>query len=329
MSIRDSIQAYTQSVLWRFHTPGHGGRLDPDDITEIDGRFPEDCVRAAERKVAKTYGVKQLRFLVNGSSIGIKAAILACGKPVLCEDIRHRAVDEGAELAKVPLYTVCRRRQDGLSIPPDVGQIERALREHPDVGAVLLTSPDYYGRCIAPEVFDAVRAAGKTLIVDSAHGAHFVFSPLFPPSPCRVADYCNLSAHKTLYAYTQTAYLACNVDPAAVDRALALLGTTSPSYLFLAGLEEAADYAAAADYVSMKRAVDEIKRQYAFADNDDFSRLVLDARPFGTDGFTLYRRLLEKGIAAETADPRYVVLIVTPDNVAGLPQLGAALKECR
>jgi arginine/lysine/ornithine decarboxylase len=327
VSIRAQIEAYARNVRLRFHTPGHMGRLHPDDITEIDGVFPEHCIEAAEQAAATAYGVRRLRFLVCGSSMGVKAAILAVGKPLLCEDICHRAVDEGATLARVPLYKLTRRRMEGLSIPPAPEELDAALKRHPDVGAVVLTSPDYYGRCVSQATFDVVRAHKKTLIVDGAHGAHFAFSPLFPSPPCRVADYCNMSAHKTLAAYTQTAYLAVNADPAPVDRALRLLGTTSPSYLFLSALEEAVEQAKQADYAGLKVETDRLRRKFAFADNDDFSRLVLDARPFGLDGHALYKRLLERGVAAETADARYVILIATPCNADDLPALGRILER--
>lgn len=327
MSIADKLKAYRARTKLRFHTPGHAGLLDRDDVTEIDGAFPLDTVQNAERAAAAAFGVEHLRFLVCGSSMGVKAAIMAAGQNLLAEDISHRAVEEGAKLARVGLVRLTRRREEGLAVPPSPEEIEDVLKANPSVGAVVLTSPDYYGRCVALETFEAVRRHNKTLIVDSAHGAHFAFSPLFPPSPCRVADYCNMSAHKTLYAYTQTAYLAVNVDPAPVDEALRLLGTTSPSYLFLSGLETAITKAQTADYARLKAEVDQLKSQFVFAENDDFSRLVLDAKPFGVDGHTMYRALYELGVAAETADERYVVLIATPHNADALAALAEILES--
>ena len=327
MSIRAQIEAYARNVRLRFHTPGHMGRLHPDDITEIDGVFPEHCIEAAEQAAATAYGVRRLRFLVCGSSMGVKAAILAVGKPLLCEDICHRAVDEGATLARVPLYKLTRRRMEGLSIPPAPEELDAALKRHPDVGAVVLTSPDYYGRCVSQATFDVVRAHKKTLIVDGAHGAHFAFSPLFPSPPCRVADYCNMSAHKTLAAYTQTAYLAVNVDPAPVDRALRLLGTTSPSYLLYASIEHAVKTAASKEtaerYARLYETIAELKqRDFKCLDNDDFTRIVIDAHALGTTGCALNARLCADGVYSELVTDKYVVFIVTsadePDDVRAL-----------
>ena len=65
-----------------FSTPGHKGGLDALDITEYDEDrlFPGSQLKKAEERGAEWYGVKKLRFSVVGSSMAIKASVLAlCG----------------------------------------------------------------------------------------------------------------------------------------------------------------------------------------------------------------------------------------------------------
>lgn len=316
MSIYDYLRGYSAD---RFHTPGHKGGLDPLDITEIEGEFPGSIITDAEKETARLYGAENLRYLVGGSSAGMKAALLALRGNIVSESYRHRCVDEGAALAGVKVYTVketAMTGEDGLNVLPDADSIARALTAS-GADAAVIQYPDYYGRCADLEsIYARVRGLGKSLIVDSAHGAHFAFRPdLFPKSASLLSDACNLSAHKTLPAYTQTAYLAFtdSMRDKGIDRALELLGTTSPNYVFMAQLEKAASGTAAAsgEYDRLKREVDSIKSRIKTLANDDFTRLVADC---GDDGELTYKKLRAMGITAEKYGGRYVIFIITPSD---------------
>jgi len=88
---------------------------------------------------------------------------------------------------------------------------------------------------------NCVHSYNKILIVDEAHGAHLKFSENLPPSSVEYgADICIQSAHKTLPALTQGAYLhvkGSRVDVEKLEFTLSLLGTTSPSYIIMAHLD--------------------------------------------------------------------------------------------
>ena len=72
----------------------------------------------------------------------------------------------------------------------------------------------------------------------------------------------------------------------------------------------------------------EIKDAVPCLENDDFSRLVVDAQAMGMSGERLYYRLKSQGIVAEKYDDRYVVFIVTLlDTKEGLQRLKGALCE--
>ena len=332
MSIYDYLERYAKS---RFHTPGHKGRLNALDITEIPDEFPLNLISEAEKKTAELYGADNIRYLVGGSSVGMKAALLAVGGDIVSEHYRHACVDEGAALASVSVHTISKTTLtggDGLPLLPTADDVKDALKIS-SAAAAVIQYPDYYGRCVdIKSIYAAVRSLGKLLIVDSAHGAHFAFRPdLFPVSATLASDACNLSAHKTLSAYTQTAYLAFGVKMSnlGVDDALKNLGTTSPNYVFLAQLEKAADDAAAgkSDYDRLKIASDRIRAHMRTLDNGDFTRLVVDCRACG-GGKSVYRALYENGVSAEKYDENYVVFILTPaDTDEDLENLLGTLKR--
>lgn len=119
-----------------------------------------------------------------------------------------------------------------------------------DIQAVLITSPTYEGimsdiRAIA----DAAHEYGIPLIVDEAHGAHLEYADQchsFPKSALEYgADIVIQSLHKTLPCFTQTAILHVKgklVDQDRISRYLSMFQTSSPSYLFMAGMERCIRY---------------------------------------------------------------------------------------
>jgi arginine/lysine/ornithine decarboxylase len=316
MSIGSFLKRHAGGGFSRWHTPGHKGTLDARDITELaDGSFPADSVLKAQKAAADFYGTRDLRFLTGGSSMGIKAAILAADGDILAADTCHRAVEEGCRLAQVRLFRIpTGEGADGLPNLPTPAGVQAALNARPSVKAVYLESPNYFGFTLDPAIPKLIKAAGKLFFCDAAHGAHFAAHPgLFPVCYGKTADACNLSAHKTLDAYTQSAYLCVNHDALTdkIDDALRLLGTTSPSYLLLASLESAARTAQknAAAYERLYAAAAEFKKRVRCVKNDDFTRLVVRMTDYGTD---VKRRLAAANISAELYHGDYAVFIATP-----------------
>ena len=333
MSIEDEIKKYAARSLKRWHTPGHKGLLCSGDLTEIDDgeMFPSDSVERAERRAAKILGGKVCRFLLGGSSQGIKAAIMSVGGDVIAPVSHHRCADEGAALARVRLHVMRQRAaDDGLFDPPTPKEVERAIDEFKGAKAVLIVSPDYYGRTAdATAIEKLVHGRGLALIADSAHGAHFPFRrDLFKDSFAATADFCVMSAHKTLFSPTMTSFMTLNNSAmiSALERNLRLLGTTSPSYPMLAAIENAIERACvdAPKYDGLKVACNELSAEVATRKSDDFTRIVVDAAAYGLSGKQLFDRLLGLGHAAEMYDRRYVVFIVT---AADTPKDVRSLKE--
>jgi len=330
LKIFGKLKEYVQTTDLRFHTPGHKGNLCQYDITEIDDTFPGDCITDAQKKASKFFGSTYCRFLVGGSSVGMKASIMAVAGDILAPVDRHPCVDEGVELAKVKLFEYSCGKENGLEKRPTADIIEKYLDDNPSIKAVVLLSPDYYGRVVDKSVANAIKSRGKLLIVDSAHGAHFPASKNFPQSYSMTADFCNLSGHKTLPCYTQSAYLTINNDTyiQKVDQALKLLGTTSPSYLLLASLEYGIEYAIenSTHYKDLYEQVQRIKKNVPTLSNDDFTRLVVDTGDDLLLGHQLYFALKQIGIVAEKYDERYVVFIISvSDKIEQIKELGEKL----
>ena len=79
------------------------------------------------------------------------------------------------------------------------------------------------------------------LIVDSAHGAHFCMDGFPNPAYREGADIVIESIHKTLPALTQTAVLHVmgdRVNEEKLESALSTYQTSSPSYVFMASIDE-------------------------------------------------------------------------------------------
>lgn len=313
MTIYEAIKLYCEKTSFRGHTPGHKGKLCPFDITEIDSEFPGGLIEKAQAKAAFYYGAHEARFLTGGSSMGIKAAVMALKKDLIAPADCHRSVVEAAALARVKVIKLPLTYSEDLPNPPNAETYINALKENPNA-AILVQSPDYFGRCVG---FDIMRLKnlGAEIIADSAHGAHFDFCGMEKSSLASKADFCIMSAHKTLPALTMGSVMTINSDKhiADLDFALRLLGTTSPSYPILGSIEYALDYCNEhrAYYSTLIKALNDFRSAVKCLDNDDSTRLVIDASELGISGAELYAFCKKKGYVAELATNRYVVFIFT------------------
>ncbi len=266
-----------------FHMPGHKGariykrfgyesflnNIMDCDITEIvgaDNLFQtEGIIRRAQEDYARLYGVKNSYLLVNGTSGGIIAALLASvpqGKKLIMARNCHKSVFNALVLGGIePVYAYPEMIEEyGISGKVQASEIERLLAENPDAEAVILPSPNYYGICSdIAEIARVVHAAGKVLIVDQAHGAHLRFFGKFG-SECGEGKSCGddsgfllprsaeesgadiviNSIHKTLASFTQSAVLNLNsdrVDRYILEDKLQAIESSSPSYLLMASLD--------------------------------------------------------------------------------------------
>ena len=116
------------------------------------------------------------------------------------------------------------------------------MKTEEDIQAVLVVSPTYDGIVSDVEkIAEICHGYGIPLIVDEAHGAHFRYHKGFPVSALDLgADVVIQSLHKTLPAFTQTSILHVKgdlVDKERLEHYLQIFQSSSPSYLFMAGME--------------------------------------------------------------------------------------------
>lgn len=327
------LRRYGQGDPARFHMPGHKGRAEPLpmtlDVTELHDTESlyegGPAVQRARALAAAACGAAETWLLVGGATAGIHAMMAYAQGPVIVSRSAHRAVyAAGWLMGREPLLA-----------PPEWDARENMFRcETPALAALarpgrwtLATSPNYYGCVCALEPLST-----GPLLVDAAHGAHFPFSDKLPPTPAHWACLWVQSAHKTLSAPTQTAWLhrSASADGRRVDRILAAIGSTSPSWLLLAGLDRAraeaeearpAWDALACWCLELERALSALPglcacgadwaRSLGYADKDP-TRLVIDVRGTGRSGFEAAGILRECGVQAEMADFYRLVFIMTP-----------------
>ena len=265
--IIDALEAWIATNHAAFYTPGHkrgvgmnsslvdrwGADVLKWDLPELPGldnlHAPTGAIAAAQALAAEAFGAQQTWFLVNGSTAGVIAAILAtCGmdeKIILPRNIHSSAIAGLIHAGAVPIFIepeYDRELDLAHSITP--AAVKFALEQHPDAKAVMLVYPTYYGACgDLAAIAEIVHSYQIPLLVDEAHGAHFGFHAELPPAALSVgADLAIQSTHKLLGSLTQSAMLHVNsdrIDVERVSRSLRLLQTTSPSYLLLASLDAA------------------------------------------------------------------------------------------
>jgi len=251
-----ALEAYAKSDFYPFHMPGHkrvpAAAFNPYtvDLTEIDGfdnlHAPKGILKEAQERAANLYGAKKTYYLVNGSTCGILAAISAAvsfGGKILMSRNAHKSAFHAAFLRHLSvIYTNPHTTQFGIAGSADSTDIQKKLRENPEIEAVFLTSPTYEGIVSnIAEIAGIVHAHGIPMIVDEAHGAHLGFGEYFPDTAVHLgADVVVQSMHKVLPSLTQTALL--HIDPTsvsskAVERYLDIYETSSPSYVLMGGME--------------------------------------------------------------------------------------------
>jgi arginine decarboxylase len=258
---------YVDSGVLPFHTPGHvqgngmdlgfrefvGDNICAIDLTPMPGiddlLQPTEAIKEAQQLAALAWGADHTFFLINGSTSGNQCMMMAAlnpGEKIAVPRNSHKSmlgglVMSGAEPIYMQPEVDAERRMDHCVTPETV---VRTLEAYPDVAAVYLVSPTYYG--VAADLASIERIvhdAGKVLLVDEAWGPHFHFHPSLPLSATAAgADLCINSTHKMLSAFSQCAMLHQKGDRVRLDRLASVLKmflSTSPNLPMVASLDVA------------------------------------------------------------------------------------------
>lgn len=251
----DQLIKYNKHMT-SFHMPGHKfGKilemkrlslldLDVTEVPGLDNLYDADgIILRAQKKMAFKYKAKESIFLTNGSTAGILASMMAVCKPgdsLIVARNSHNSVWNGLILGGIkPIYINPSYQKDyemlgGISIV----ELEKLLIAYPEAKGVLIVSPTYEGFVSDIEqIAKLVHDHKKILIVDEAHGAHFVWHHKFPKSAIECgADIVIQSMHKTLPTLSQSALLHIGSDRIQREiliKHLQMIQTSSPSYVMM------------------------------------------------------------------------------------------------
>ncbi|MBQ1235874.1 MAG: aminotransferase class V-fold PLP-dependent enzyme [Oscillospiraceae bacterium] len=344
--IVDFLKEYNESEMLRFHMPGHKGRsglgMEAWDITEVSGADSlyeaSGIIHRSEANAAALFGSQRTLYSTEGSSQCIRAMLHLImsnrapntGKIILAARNTHKAFIYAAALLDFEICWLYPEEYSSIcACPITANALEECLAQMPVApAAVYITSPDYLGNMADIRgLSDVCHRYGTLLAVDNAHGAYLHFLPE-PMHPLDLgADICCDSAHKTLPVLTGGAYLhigkslpSCFAEKA--KSAMALFGSTSPSYLIMASLDACNAYICdryrekLAEFVGLLERTKNLlcSRGWQIEKSDPL-RLTLKVQG-RMNGRELYARLREKGIEAEYADSDYVVFMLTEQNDA-------------
>lgn len=350
-SLYEQLLEYNNKGMARFHMPGHKGKgfdvllnagIDVTELPDTDDLYdPIGILKSAQSRAAAAFGAQNTLFLVNGATAGINAMLLSLGEgaQVLMGRDCHKSAVSGAVLAGLDVDFIMPMHDDEYNMYGVIGaeSVETALKARPRK-AVFVTSPNYLGFCADIEaIADAAHRYGAQLLVDASHGSHFPFSKLLPQSPDGFADMWVHSAHKTLNTLGQSALLHIGTGAAAklaeVRCALALVQTSSPSYLLMAALDNAvacalktgiwdAQAARAAywrEQIGKLKGISVLGRELigiSGIKDMDVTRICIDVSGRGLSGYDAAKLLNSNGVAVEMADSSKLVLITAPPDEA-------------
>lgn len=329
------------------HVPGHKNgtvlppfakpfyeRLLQLDATEVSGlddlHAPEDVILKSQQLLTEHYGTIHSYFLVNGSTVGNLAMILATlshGDEVIVQRNCHKSILHGIELTGATPIFVAPHVDSSWQVATtlSIEETQRVISEHPQAKALILTYPNYYG--IAQQqiktLIDFAHAQNLVVLVDEAHGAHFTLAQ-FPSSTLDWgADVVIHSAHKTLPAMTMGSYLHINsqrVSDRRIRYYLQMLQSSSPSYPIMASLDIARFYLAhyieetplRAHIQTFRKALNDLRGIHVLEapTGTQLDPLKVTIRADGLTGFELADALEAVGILPELADFQNVLFVL-------------------
>lgn len=359
---------YRQEVDVLLHMPGHkggkgfagweleaAGRLDFTEVPGLDDLHkPQGVIKEAQKLAAMAWGADETLFLINGASSGIHSLFLAAGEgtKVLVPRNAHRSFLGGMIISGVcPIYIDCVFDEElGVAVGVDPEEVERKMQEQPDIAGIFLVSPTFYGTVSEIQRIKSGMGTQKFLMVDEAHGGHFVFHPDYPPASLKKGAHAVVHGwHKTLPVLTQGGALHMKTDFPLRERtrlAVDQLSSTSPSYLLMASMDlgraimeergcrllgEAMEHSE-----ELRRFINKIpglrcraKEFTVFPGVVDFDPLKILVETLEYDGVEVSELLrCSYGIQVEMASEGFILAMFSPFNEAGdWRRLGKALAE--
>ncbi len=261
----DALAEYHQLDRYGFTPPGHrqGRGVDPRvrDVMGLDA-FRDDLLASsglddrsssngylqqAEELMADAVGADHAFFSTCGSSLSVKAAMLATaghdGHLILGRDA-HKSVVAGMIFSGLQPCWLRPNWDAGLHLahPPSPEQLAESWERYPRAAAALIVSPTPYGTCADIKAMAEIcHERDKPLIVDEAWGAHLPFHDELPTWAMDAgADVCVVSVHKMGAGFEQGSVFHMQgerIDFPHLSACADLLMTTSPNVLLYAAID--------------------------------------------------------------------------------------------
>lgn len=374
MPLFEALVNYTKQDVTPFDVPGHKMglhdnplkwtlgemtlRMDVNSMKELDLlSHPESVIKEAQQLAAQAFNVDYAYFLVNGTTVGILAMILATckqGDTLIVPRNCHKSVMNGIILSGAkPVFIQPEVDQHfGIAHGISVENVKVALAENPQAKALLVTYPTYFGSMNQlQEICKLAHEQNVTVIVDSAHGAHLTFLPDANDAISAGADAVTVSMHKTGGSLTQSSLLLLQekrIDSKHLQKVLNMLQTTSANYLLMSSLDvarrELAVYGqqrysqlksivdAAIEEIEHNSRYEVLKAEYVqqnFNQSYDWTKLVIRVNDLGLTGFEVYTILKQQyGIQLELAEGYVIMAVISHvDTNETIGKLVHALKD--
>lgn len=355
MPLYEALLAYAKSDVTAFDVPGHKRgvshyplldsfgamtlKMDANSMKELDLlSHPESVIKEAQQLAAQAFGADHALFLVNGTTVGILAMILATcqpGQPIIVPRNCHKSVMNGIMLSGAHPIFIQPEVDEHFGIAHGISfeQVKSSIEANPHAKVLLVTYPTYFGSMTdLTAICELAHQHQMIVLVDSAHGAHLtVYEDAIDPIAAG-ADVVTLSMHKTAGSLTQSSLLLLNEGLITLERlqkALNMLQTTSASYLLMSSLDVARHELVMFGQQRLKllkpivmQAIDDIEESNKFEvlkehyilekyqQKFDWTKLVIRVNDIGLTGFEVYTILKEQfNIQAELAEG-YVVMCV-------------------
>ncbi len=371
----NAMKKYVTDQTVSFHVPAHkGGKglkelreyigdaalaIDVNGMEDLDNiSNPKGVIKEAQMLAAEPFQADSSYFLVNGTTMGVQTMIMALTEPgdkIIVPRNAHKSAQNGMVLSgAIPVYVLPEvSKEMGFALNLTADSIIQTIEENPDAKGVMILNPTYYG--VAPDLKRIASACLEKkipLIVDEAHGGHFLFSEKLPPTGMEVgASMSSLSSHKSLGSLTQSSLLLTKgplVKESQIKSVLSLIQTTSASYLLMASIDIARKQMALygkemvektislAEYA--RKELNRIKGIHCFGPEDiadypefrfDPTKLTIHVRGLGLSGYEA-ERILRRDfrLQVELSNNDNVLALVTiGDNKETISHLIYAVKE--
>jgi len=337
---------YAKKKRISFAMPGHKGgrgfseefktRVFEMDVTELPDteslNSPKETIKNLKEKLSEIYGAKESFVLTGGSTSGVHIMLSSAIKngKLLTQRNCHRSVTNAAAISgfDIEFLPSIYDENTNTPLPPTKEMVEASLKAHNNIDAVLITSPDYYGHIADIKgIGEVLKKCNIPLLVDEAHGAHFPFLKI-SNAIREGADMAVESAHKTLNALNQAAYLHVSGDiisPDTVRTIAAMHLTSSPSYPIVVSAETAlansGGWTILDKYIKAKKDLLKKHTKVLYPNGlVDETRVVFCLKNYDITGYEFEKILRDRyNIDSEMSDRLNIVFIITPSNT--LPEI--------